>query len=476
MFLSSEKYQQYDETPYCHADAAKLCETLLENCDYLIENTLSLALEPGDGKGAAEIIEKVTDLFERSEDGDSILFFFAGHGAAIDNETYLILPDTSRSNVPGTSLKLSDIEYLLSKNKRLNIRIFDCCHSGEGSRDAVPRTEADSFMRAILSGGTDCSMTFASCAVHEKSYSDESIGHGIFTSSLIAAIKDQKADSHVYAETVKIAVCDAVQQWCQSRGKSQTPTLRVQVTGNMPFAKRKALQVQGSIPVTTTLPLSKRLENARKIEVVDERFYPDLKASLSLLETKLNNLFAAEDLYGILLKKTPTKKVEDIPAFLKERILVRMKSHRTMHTMEAVRVERPQLKSAFSSIFESKPVFDTNYYINQKDEMPDCFLTFESVTDGYIPSTTFFVYICPLQASVAILVGYYFDRAFYDAESDYHIQKLSHKIYSVGDFREKKYLDDLSSLVQTFQFDLGIQINERLTYLEKELDTVEKGK
>lgn len=474
LFISSEKYGHYDETPYCHADAARLRETLTDQCDYLPENTLSLALEPGDGIDAAQIIEKVTHLIERSEDGDSILFFFAGHGTAIEEKTYLILPDTSRSNVPGTSLKWSDIEYFLSKNKRLNIRIFDCCHSGEGSREAVPGIEADSFLTAILSGGTDCSMTLASCAVHEKSYCDDALGHGIFTSSLITAINEQEADTVIYAEVLKISVCDAVQNWCETRGIKQTPTLRGQVSGNMPFAKRKPLQVRSTPTFTTTLSIAERLHKARNIEVIDKNFFPHLNDALNFLEAKLSALLASEDLYGMILKSIEKKRAYDIPSFLKEIILVRMKSFRTMHTMEVVQVERQEIDSALNSLFKRKPIFDTQYIIYQKYEMPDCFLTFESVTDGYIPSANFFVYVCPLQASIAILVGYYFDRAFHDTQSDYHIQKLSHKIYSTSDFLEKKYLDDLVPSVTAFQFDLGVEISERLTQLEKELNAVEK--
>lgn len=474
IFISSEKYLQYEDTPYCHADAIKLCETLLENCDYLPESMLSLALKPGDGKGANEIIKEVANLIERSEDGDSILFFFAGHGVAIDGKTYLMLPDTSRSNVPDTSLKLADIEYILSKNKRFNIRIFDCCHSGEGSREAVPRAEADSFIREILSGGTDCSITLASCAIHEKSYCDEALGHGIFTSSLINSIKEQKADTYVYAEVVKIAVCEAVQHWCDQRGKMQTPTLRAQVSGNMHLAKRKPVQVLDATPVAPSIPLAERLEAARKIEVVDKNFYPYLKDALDCMASKLEILLASEELYGLVLKEMPAKTADEMPGFLKERILVRMKSHRTMHTMEAVRVKRPQLKNVFNSILEHEPIFDINYFINQNSEMPNSFLAFEGVTDGYIPSTSFFVYVCPLQASIAVLVGYFFDRAFHDAEPDYHVQKLSHKIYSAQDFQKKKYLNDLAPIVRKFQSDLGAQISERLIYLEKELSTAGK--
>lgn len=474
IFISCEKYSHYEDTPFCHADAIKLCETLLESCDYLSENVLCLPLKPLDGNGADEIIKAVKDLVERSEDGDSILFFFAGHGVAIDGKTYLVLPDTSRSNVPDTSLKLEHVEYYLSKNKRFNIRIFDCCHSGEGSRAAVPPSEADSFIREILSGGTDCSMTLASCAVDEKSYCDEVLGHGVFTSSLINAIKEQKAETFVYAETLKIAACDAVKVWCDERGKMQTPTLRAQVSGNMPVAQRKQVQILDVAPVATNIPLAERLQAARKIEVIDKSFYPSLKDGLNLIGSELEKLLTSQELYGMVLKKMLAKRAEEMPEFLKEKIILRMKSHRTIHTLEAVRTERPQVRSYFSAMYEYKPIIDVNYYITQNSGMPNSFLAFEGMTDGYIPSATFFVYVCPLQVSIAVIVGYFFDNAFHNAEPDYHVQKLSNEIYTINDFQEKKYIKDLAPSVQEFKIHLADKIDERLNYLEKELGTAGK--
>ena len=152
---------------------------LIDNCDYLSENSVIIKLDQDDGVTTEQILAQITDLVDRADDGDSILFFYAGHGVAIESNTYLVLPETSPFNEANTSLKLSDINYHLSKNKRVNIRIFDCCHSGENSRDAVVESQAEEFIRAVLSEGNDCSLTLASCAAHEKSYPDDAIRNGV---------------------------------------------------------------------------------------------------------------------------------------------------------------------------------------------------------------------------------------------------------------------------------------------------------
>ncbi|MBC3833205.1 caspase family protein [Undibacterium amnicola] len=475
-FLSSENYKHYSDTPYCHADAELLRKTLIESCDYLPENSIILKLEKDDGNTNEQILKQVADLVTQTKDGDSILFFYAGHGIAIDSNTYLVLPETSPLNAAATSLKLSEVNYYLSQNKRLNIRIFDCCHSGEGSRNAVSENQAAEFMQAILNEGNDCSLTFASCAVHEKSYPDDAECQGVFTASLVNAINAQKADSDIYLESLKIEVCNSVQAWCAKRGKTQTPTLRVQVTGNMPFARRKnPPEPEATLSTSPVLSRSEQLNNARQSVVVDNKLYPELTAALNIIATEFEKRIQETDVYGININRIEPKIAEDIPEFLKQKIIDRMKTYRTMHAMNVVRVERPQIKnSILSSFLEHRPIYDTNYYINQKFEMPKCFQTFESTTDGYIPSSSIFFYVCPLQTTIAVLMGYFFDKSFNASEPDIKLQKVLHKVYSISDFRNKEYVLGFDDFIASFKLDLELAIDERLTYLAKENQAASK--
>lgn len=465
-YLSSEKYQNYSDTPHCHADAELLRNTLIDNCDYLAENSIIIKLEVGDGNNAELILSQISELVERADDGDSILFFFAGHGISIDSKTYLVLPDTARFNEQNTALKLSDVTYYLSKNKRLNIRIFDCCHSGEDSRSAETEMETQEFMRTVLSETSDCSVTLASCAAHQKSYWDDAIGNGIFTSSLVIAINEQKENSEIYVETLKIKVCDSVRSWCEARGKSQTPTLNAQISGNLPIARRR-IPTKEIETAHTELPRRERLIAARNIEVVNETLYPELEQALKFIASEFEG-FLKSDLYDISMKQTGFERSDNIPDFLKEKILDRMKSFKTMHVMEAIRTERPRLKSSFNSLLEYKQEYNTNYYITQKRGMPESFFTFESKTDGYLPSSAIFFYICPLQASIALVYGYYFDKAYNEAESDIRVRKLQHRIYSISEFRERKYCAEFPELKLAYHEDLEAEIDERLSLLEAE--------
>lgn len=471
-YLSSEKYLNYPDTPHCHADAELLQKTLIESCDYLAETSTIIKLEPGDENTAASIINQVAELVERSHDGDSILFFFAGHGISIDSKTYLVLPDTTRFNEQSTALALSDINHYLSRNRRLNIRIFDCCHSGEDSRSADTELETQEFMRKVLTETNDCSITLASCSSSQKSYWDDTIGNGIFTSSLVKAIHGQKENSEIYAETLKIEVCNSVRDWCEARGKAQTPTLNAQISGNLPIARR-CIQKKETGPVRIELPRLERLAAARSIEVVNDAMYPELEEALKFIAGEFEGCLKS-DLYDISLKQTRFEQAESIPDFLKEKILDRMKSFRTMHVMEAERTERPRLKNSFNSILEYKPEYDTNYYINQKWGMPESFLTFESKTDGYLPSSAIFFYICPMQASIALVYGYYFDNTYNESKSEIRLRKIQHRLYSIPEFRQRKYVSEFSDLKLAYQFDLGVEIDERLNVLEAETSTLKE--
>lgn len=473
-FLSCEEYKNYTPTPFCHADAELLKNTLIEKCDYEPENSLMFKLAPDDDIDKKKIITDITDLVGRAEDGDSILFFFAGHGISRNSETYLVLPDTSPFDEVNTALKLSDISYFLSKNKRLNIRIFDCCHSGEGSRGGEPDLAEQEFVQSVLSDGNDCSITLASCAAHEKSYPDEGLGQGIFTYSLVNAIKSYPEDSQIFAEKLKLDVCSAVQEWCASRGKSQTPTSNIQISGNIPIAYKKKYLITAPVVVASGFPLSERLLRARKTEVVTEKFYPELVEALKYISNELERHLRPDDIYGLELEKKSPKDSHNIPSFLREKIFDRLKSYKTMHVMEAVREEQPRLKNVLSSIYEYTPEYNTKYYISQDHEMPDSYQAFEVTTDGYLPSSGVFIYICPLQATIFVLIGYYFDKSYNEARQNISNPRINAQIYSMSEFTNHSFLEQINAVQLSYKTDLALEIERRLAALEAESELSKK--
>jgi hypothetical protein len=471
IFLSSEKYTHYSDTDYCHADSDSLKNILVERCDYPKENILQIKLSPESDKEAVEILREIEELLDRSEAGDSILFFYAGHGQAINGESYLILPGTRDFDAATSSLALRDIHHFLSGNQRLNIRIFDCCHSGENIRGGPTNESMNEFVKSILLDGGDGTVTFSSCAISEKSYPDVSIQQGVFTSALVQAIGSVPNDSPVFIESLKIDVCERVQKWSEERGKKQTPTLTMHVNGNMPIAFTKKPPAPQVISIATTdLLFEERLNILRDAEIVNEDFYPALTETITAIADEIDREGKEFNYHGLGLKAGAPYSCDSMPAALVERIVLNMKGKNTMHEMEVERRKRVDLGMQFliSPLFKPAPEYDVYYHVTQSSKMPNCFVEAALDLDKIAPVSRIFFYVCPLQATVAIIGGYYFDIG-YNSEKNLRIVMQPPVVYSLKEIRSREYLSMVSSVISLFKDDLHAEVMNRVKILEQEL-------
>ncbi len=95
IFISVENYANFSTTKFTHADSKLIYSALTEQCDYSKQHSLLLNLSPDDEKSPSEILTAINKTVSNSSAGDSILFYFAGHGHYYDGRTYLILPNTA---------------------------------------------------------------------------------------------------------------------------------------------------------------------------------------------------------------------------------------------------------------------------------------------------------------------------------------------------------------------------------------------
>jgi uncharacterized caspase-like protein len=122
------------------------------------------------------------------------------------------LPDTKEANIEETAISLTKLNSCLSENNRCNFRIFDACHSGFDSR-GISLTP---FTDIVLQKGW---VTLASCAKDENSYPDSTLEQGIFTYCLAESIKEFNVDDLIYAEDLKIKICNKMLKWCEEKHK-----------------------------------------------------------------------------------------------------------------------------------------------------------------------------------------------------------------------------------------------------------------
>ena len=144
-------------------------------------------------------------LFKEASANSTVVVIFAGHGhmesdrLGIEKDgmaKYLLPWDASPDNLFASAISNNEFNRLLSTVKAKRMVIFmDACYSGglsttgAGSRD-IGMVE-DPFKKLTEGEGR---IVIAAAKPNQRSWEDESIGHGIFTHHLIEALSG-KADS-----------------------------------------------------------------------------------------------------------------------------------------------------------------------------------------------------------------------------------------------------------------------------------------
>ena len=234
VLISCEEYKEFDDIEFCHSDSVLMDNTLIEYCDYDRKNVHLLVLYKDSSDNDVVCIYKIiSDIIDSMKSEDTFLFYFAGHGMSYGEDEYLILPDTEQNNIEGTALSLKRLNEILKKADGNTFRILDACHSGKDVRGVRENV----FIREIIKNSW---ATLASCSENECSYSDDKLCQGVFTYYVSEEIKRWELGKGITLETLKLLVCEDLQQWekDKSNGHIQTPTLNGSIVGNVEFATR----------------------------------------------------------------------------------------------------------------------------------------------------------------------------------------------------------------------------------------------
>ncbi|MCK4643361.1 caspase family protein [bacterium] len=475
ILLGSEEYKDFLMTKYCHNDVNNLKETLITCCDYLEQDVYSRLLTPEDEIHPLEILKEVEKLLEKSQEGDSILFYYSGHGALIENEGYLILSTTSLTNIQQTSIPIRDINEVLKKDGRLCVRIFDACHSGIDIRDST--LNPTGFIREILSSTNEGWATLAACKENEGSYPDDSIESGVFSYYLCEAIREYKNGDEIYPEELKIKICRGVEKWLEDKPYIQTPTLNSSISGNVPIAVRKVI-------VEDTQENGSEIEDPQNdelisstLEVLHEYAKRGITANKENYEQQINlmkSIFNDTKKENALLTDAEVivSDSESIPAYLK-RLIVRkfddlgLKSSFDIRIVRIYEEENPIFKRIMGGL-STRKIEEIKYIIKQPYDYPDSFIQVKVKQQGFIPSGLIFCFIIPLQMKIWIIAGYSMgDRDIWSDRSN-EIISANKLDYKCSDRETVKALADL--LIRKFKDKYLQKCKQREKYLENKED------
>lgn len=472
IILSAENYVEFSPTPYCHADATLIRKTLMEKCDYAAQHVLSLQLEPNGIESPLTILEKIQETINNSRPGDTILFYFAGHGhKAKDDRTYLLLPDTTLDSLERTGLPLDDISDLLRQAERPCFRIFDACHSGADVRDVDSVPNSKGFIREVTHDPVGW-VTLAACREDQYSVSDSKLGQGIFTHYLCEFIDRIEKNEDILPELLKIGIVDGVVNHARRLGFMQTPTLNASISGNISLATRRtggSEKKSGESDDEERVPLSVRISGLRGVpDIIQKDFLEQaLKSLVSAMEKNLESELTNAISTGSEISAS------DIPSSMKRDIVILAQRqgwnsrHELERWEEETEIAQPPWQSAVMATFYPPTKRKEVYYrIAQPTDMPKsaCIINLEG--DGRcIPEVSVLVYIIPLQLRVGLIVSAF--RKDWPP-NEYSLKLLSHSSETLRPEDKPEHAGRLAASASD-------NICERLTeYVTKRVDELER--
>ena len=412
VIISAEKYSNFQPTPFAHADSELIRSVLTNECDYATQHLLHMQLRIEENLSPKNILANIQQTVDGSERGDTILFYFAGHGHFEDNNAYLILPNTDPNRFESTALSLSDISNKLRPSGRACFRLYDACHSGVDVRSDLRKLDPKSFIRSITHDYSDW-VTIAACREDEYSYGDPELGHGIFTYYFCEYIKQQKPDEIVLPELIKVEIADKVSSHAKKLGFTQTPTMNARISGNISLATRRIrihADDKGKSVEHDRSSLISRIAELKKLNDISESSF--LREVLVALVDSTKEEFDRVNDLGGPISVSNLISADDIPEEMHQDIVsfIRRQGFQSRHTIERweEEIEEPLygLAIPFSSLFRPKKRKIVHYDVRQSRDLPESATIMEFPGDNRcIPSMKILVYVIPLQVTVCLLVS-----------------------------------------------------------------------
>ena len=476
IIIGVEHYVSFPPTKFAHADALLLHETLTEFCDYPVQHSLLLQLGPDDEMGPRGVLSSVKKAVESLVPGDTVLFYFSGHGHLLNGKAYLILPTTVPNAYETTALALDDISKELRQPQRMCFRIFDACHSGLDVRGDMDIPDAKGFIRTVTHEASGW-VTLAACRDDEYSVSDVDLGHGVFTHYICEYIRALKPEVLVLPELLKVTIVDQVRDHAKRLGFSQTPTLNASISGNIDLAVRRAQahppekKKQVSFELTE---LQQRVEDLRQVpELIQENTLTELLNSLvTSMKEKLeehNKLSPGSISVGdpILANDIPGEMRSDIVSFARQNGL--SARHELGRWEEEYEFPLFGLGSAMSEFLPKRKTKQVHYDISQPRTLPKSAVILYIPGDGRcVPTLKLLIYVIPLQLTCCLLV-LSFREQWVPREGQLELLCQSSQMYKPG--MKTENVNELASFAAVRTIDsLQNYVSKRLSHLEGELE------
>jgi hypothetical protein len=183
----------YDNAPHlaaCVADAQAMEAALArhkgldQRVNYACKTVLGIA---GSRVTRPDLRAACRSLFEKRNGGDSVLFYFSGHGVLGTTGGYLCTSDAAKDDWGVPMQEIVDMAVRSAAHDVL--LILDCCHSGDFANPGILNSQGGQYPLAAIREG----MTVIA-ASRDSEPAVEAGGHGLFTAAILDALEGGAAD------------------------------------------------------------------------------------------------------------------------------------------------------------------------------------------------------------------------------------------------------------------------------------------
>lgn len=207
VLVGVDKYRRPDVTPLrcAVADVRAVAKVLQARCGFPKDNVFLLTSDQG-GDGAptrGNLAFRLGWLDEHVQPGDTVIFFFSGHGIQMGESSYLLTCDADPRNA--STLRLTGYRRETLQNQLRGLRakallmVLDACRSdpragkgvGEGNK-LTSQMARDLVLERPQSKGFTATML--ACSEGQRSYEWADRGHGFFTWYFLRGLNGAAAD------------------------------------------------------------------------------------------------------------------------------------------------------------------------------------------------------------------------------------------------------------------------------------------
>ncbi|MBT9583975.1 caspase family protein [bacterium] len=265
------------------------------------------------------LVYRLDWLRKNAKAEDKVVFFFAGHGANVDNESFLMTEESDNRSVEtlkASALGTKDLAGLLQRSPASQtLTIIDACRNDPSGK---PTAGAEEKMPQLVIGGAnqECAGLF-SCSVGQRSWEWDANKHGFFSYHLVEGMQGGavESDGRVTLQSISNYLAEVVPASTRQAVKASQipfvyyvgPSMKNWVLATAPPGAAKS---KGPVVARLDQGVAKQdLVTAQKVELesklrIEEARRREVEVRMEALEKKFQSQAApSEDIQKLALSK-----------------------------------------------------------------------------------------------------------------------------------------------------------------------------